>query len=601
MTLTDGNARRMLASRWIGRRSAVNAAVFALTMSAVLVATPSSAPVVAQSPVVTNVTELYAAVAAANGMTGATVTIAPGIYQLTTPLVVRGRDTRIEGAAKPVAFDASTRTVDPGGATVIRGTEQGFIIDANGVTITGIAITGANGGRKSGGAIAVNRNRTGFVLSDSTIVANSAIEGAGVFVERNAAAKIERSTFVGNTTSGKGGGVRVAGSVDVVNSTFTDNAAQSGGAVSVAGSAAISYSTFVDNNSNNSKGGGVDRNGGTLAVTGSILTQALQSGSDGSDCSGTPDLVGINFVGNAQGCNPGPNTLTRATAGPLLLGPLADNGGPTQTIAQLDASPAIDAGPAVCNAVTSGQTAMNEPNGASITTDQRGLIRPSAAADETPTRCDLGAYEQASLSVEAALTVDTSRYVPEPYSLSPGTVEVGVVSVPTSQIAFELATRTPANADGTVNTAGLRSIGLRSIGLRSITLEDIGLRSIDATATGLRSIDVKASGLRSIGLRSIWLRSIGLRSIDLQSIGLRSIGLRSIPLSEIPLLEAGGWSEFLACPELDESGGCIPSPFAGVPLQSITLEDITDIVPQDFTLESIDLSNTGLRSIGLRS
>ena len=53
------------------------------------------------------------------------------------------------------------------------------------------------------------------------------------------------------------------------------------------------------------------------------------------------------------------------------LGPLADNGGPTDTIALMAGSPAIDAG-AACPA-----------------TDQRGLTRAQG------TTCDAGAFESA--------------------------------------------------------------------------------------------------------------------------------------------------------------------------------------------------------------
>ena len=60
-----------------------------------------------------------------------------------------------------------------------------------------------------------------------------------------------------------------------------------------------------------------------------------------------------------------------SSTGPLL-GPLADNGGPTRTRALLLGSPAIDtADNAVCPA-----------------TDQRGVARPQLAA------CDIGAFER---------------------------------------------------------------------------------------------------------------------------------------------------------------------------------------------------------------
>jgi hypothetical protein len=64
-----------------------------------------------------------------------------------------------------------------------------------------------------------------------------------------------------------------------------------------------------------------------------------------------------------------------------LLGPLQNNGGPTQTMALQEGSPAIDAGnPAGC---TYG-------HGHLLKTDQRGLPRPDK---EDTGGCDIGAYE----------------------------------------------------------------------------------------------------------------------------------------------------------------------------------------------------------------
>jgi hypothetical protein len=85
----------------------------------------------------------------------------------------------------------------------------------------------------------------------------------------------------------------------------------------------------------------------------------------------------------------GDGTCNSSKAGDLnnhdpLLGPLQNNGGPTETMALLPGSPAIDGGnPSGC---TDGQ-------GHLLTTDQRGMPRPDK---EDSVGCDMGAYESQS-------------------------------------------------------------------------------------------------------------------------------------------------------------------------------------------------------------
>jgi hypothetical protein len=79
------------------------------------------------------------------------------------------------------------------------------------------------------------------------------------------------------------------------------------------------------------------------------------------------------------------------TTPPLLdpvLGPLANNGGTTQTHALLPGSPAIDAG-------SSGGCRDNV--GAQLATDQRGFPRPALGGSAL--RCDIGAFEYYSHAV----------------------------------------------------------------------------------------------------------------------------------------------------------------------------------------------------------
>jgi hypothetical protein len=81
---------------------------------------------------------------------------------------------------------------------------------------------------------------------------------------------------------------------------------------------------------------------------------------------------GYNVVQD-DSCNPAASDVIATDA---VLGSLADNGGPTQTMALLSGSPAIDLIPAGTNGC-----------GTTVATDQRGYGRPAAAA------CDAGAFE----------------------------------------------------------------------------------------------------------------------------------------------------------------------------------------------------------------
>jgi hypothetical protein len=91
------------------------------------------------------------------------------------------------------------------------------------------------------------------------------------------------------------------------------------------------------------------------------------------DCAGALTSAGHNVIGNDGGCTLAPAAADQiGTAGSPLdpkLGPLANNGGYSQTHALLGGSPAIDTGGSTC-----------------ASTDQRGFARPAGTA------CDIGAF-----------------------------------------------------------------------------------------------------------------------------------------------------------------------------------------------------------------
>jgi hypothetical protein len=128
-------------------------------------------------------------------------------------------------------------------------------------------------------------------------------------------------------------------------------------------------------------GGGVFKNNGTLTFRNSILSGNLHL-NQGAAPSFDECLGGITSAGNniATSVILAVCQITGSYAAVAAsLGPLQNNGGPTQTHALLSGSPAIDAGnPAGCT---------DDIGGHILHTDQRGVFRPLGTA------CDIGAVE----------------------------------------------------------------------------------------------------------------------------------------------------------------------------------------------------------------
>ncbi len=570
---TGGRRRR---HRVIASTCIVALGVGALVATGPAEATASlPAQTVPSGTAVSNSTELRNAVTNVGGV----INLAPGVYDLTSQLEIRRNGTQL-------------RAVEPGNTTLsytgAANNSKSRVLEvwATGVVVDGLKITGGkNPTDDGGGGVEVERGAN-LTLSRSWVTGNTDSYGGGVFNEGTIT--IVDSTISGNTASVKGGGLLNEGTATVTNSTIESNTSYWGSAIASFSTINLSHTTIVRNVTTDSSTslGALQRFSGTFNVRYSVLGDNIgTSGSPRRNCAGTVSLRTLNLVSSTAGCSVNDTVITQ----PILVGALQANGGPTPTVGLLDGSPALDR-----VTVSAGTCAST------LTTDQRGVARPAGA------KCDLGAFEKATLElVDPTLRVDTASYVAK--GLPAGTVEVGATSVPSDLIAGEFASDATTDEDGTINSARLRSIRLRSIRLRSIELQDLRLRSIEGgtpstpEAARLRSIELKANRLRSIALESIRLRSIDLTDTRLRSIDLDSTGLQAIPLSEIPLIAVpGGWEAFLATADND-GNPATPPPFAGVPLQSLTLADLGTVVPENFTLASIDLDSTRLRSIRLRS
>ena len=214
-------------------------------------------------------------------------------------------------------------------------------------TITSSTISGNSAGVKGGGIYnggAVNNYGT-VTVTGSTISGNSAGEmGGGLYnggmnyISNFGTAIVTGSTISGNYAGGSGGGIF------------------NGGGIYHAGTATITGSTISGNYAYSDGGGIYNYYYGVAAVTGTIVAGNRNVNGDPSDIEGTTDVDSIsahNLIGDVAtsgGLADGTNgnivgvewrlVLQNDGAHPMLT----DNGGPTQTIALREGSPAIDAG-----------------------------------------------------------------------------------------------------------------------------------------------------------------------------------------------------------------------------------------------------------------
>jgi hypothetical protein len=234
------------------------------------------------------------------------------------------------------------------------------------------AFTGTVGGSASGGGVYVSTSGSPtptLDISDSTLSGNFVTGGNGSL---SGIAKINGDGGIPLPGFASGGGARFeAGSVtNLVNSTIADNQAiggQSSSNIPVAaggglffdnGSAAhLTNVTVVGNQASPSptgqgstSGGGIDNANllkGTVTLHNTLV--ALNGANKGPDYNGSVSNTEHNLISVADG-----SSGFSAANGDLLgselhflnpvIGSLANNGGPTQTIALLAGSPAINAG-----------------------------------------------------------------------------------------------------------------------------------------------------------------------------------------------------------------------------------------------------------------
>lgn len=266
----------------------------------------------------------------------------------------------------------------------------------------------SNGFAILGGGIANSSTGT-FTITNSTLINNSSSTGGGCY-NGLGTLNIINSTLNNNlANSGNGGGIITGSTLNIINSTLHGNfAGGRGGAIynnSFDAQISISQSTIVQNTSALG-GGGVGNNNGTqIRIINTIV--AFNVSGNGPDLLGPFISLGhnllTNFTGSSGftlGTNNANGDLVGASFAPVspILGPLQNNGGPTQTIALLPGSPAIDAGD---NCVVLGGGCLTTP----LTTDQRGISR------QVNQTVDIGAFESRAFTISVNSGTPQSKAV----------------------------------------------------------------------------------------------------------------------------------------------------------------------------------------------
>ncbi len=317
----------------------------------------------------------------------------------------------------------SGSTVEDNSARMNTNSSGGGVQNSGTLTVTECAISDNSAGL--GGGIYSEGSCT---VTDTSIAGNSAIYGGGI--ECSGTTAITRSMISGNTVLYGGGGIYNGGALIVTDCAITDNSAiYAGGGIVNDGTLTVTNSSIADNQCGyipmpNPPGGGGILNYGTWTAVNTTIAYNTAYGYGGgaydypgstttlyntivalnaTTIDGADDIAGAG-VSSASAYNlvgvDETGSLTSGADGNLVIGATnpglglpALNGGPTQTIALLAGSPAIDAG---SNALASEY---------SLTTDQRGAGFPRIVNGTV----DIGAFERplaASIGPATVYTVD---------------------------------------------------------------------------------------------------------------------------------------------------------------------------------------------------
>jgi|694.fasta_scaffold10675_14 Ca2+-binding RTX toxin-like protein len=290
----------------------------------------------------------------------------------------------VTGASIGAVWIADTSTAEISNSLITNNTitvaSAGSYLNPNGGGITNYgtlllkdSTISNNSAAGSGGGIFNNSgfNNSGTVTITNTTISNNSAEksgggisnGDGTYSYTAGTITINNTTISGNSAKENGGGIfngdgssyDTEGIITMNNTTISGNSArENGGGIFNQEKTYLNNSTITNNtadldSNNNGTGGGIynlddDYNPGEVYAKNTIIAGNFDTGIYNPDIYGPINGNDFNLIGNINGASGTIGTGTDIVKPNILLGPLQNNGGTTQTHALLDGSPAINAG-----------------------------------------------------------------------------------------------------------------------------------------------------------------------------------------------------------------------------------------------------------------
>ncbi len=399
-------------------------------------------------------------------------------------------DSTVFSAAQTIGLSAPLSLTETSGPEAIDGPGAGLLSISGGdaftvmevgsgvtATVSGLTITGGGASSDSAGGGLVNHGTA--TITNCDIIGNTDLQGGGIY--NSGTATLSGCTISGNSAGVDAGGLLNTGTATLSGCTMSGDSAGQGGGVSNTGTLTLEDSTIADNTAYDGSGlydtGPLSLSACTVSAN---TTQLPTSDSRGftppaggalqTNIVATVTLTDTIVAGNSNGLDEdlGGTQITGTNdlqGGDPVLAALGEYGGPTETMALLPGSPAIGAGTAVSG----------------ITTDQRGVPRPS-------TGLDIGAFQSQGFTL-TTVAGSTPQQTTDGIAFPNPLAVVVTANDPIEPVADGVVTfSAPAAGASAALSAGTSTIG--TDGSASVIAADnsiAGSYVVEASASGAGS------------------------------------------------------------------------------------------------------------------